>query len=125
MAVVFDLKQRTQTVQCAFCKGRGKDPFGIMSELSTCGACCGTGRVRVETPFVRCAHCRGSGAIKTFRCTVCGGKGVVSAPAGATVSCPQCAGTGDDTSAPAMECLRCHGRGWVVAEQERECARDQ
>ena len=118
MARVSDSKQRTDTdvVQCAFCKGSGKDPFGIMSELSTCTACSGTGWVRVEAPFVRCAHCQGSGAIKTFRCAVCGGKGVVSAPTGVTVPCPECAGTGDDTSVPAMACLRCHGQGWVAAE---------
>jgi DnaJ-class molecular chaperone len=125
MTSVSDLKQHTDVVRCAFCKGSGKDPFGIMSDLSTCAACRGTGRVGVKTPFVRCAHCRGSGAIKTFRCTVCGGKGVVSAPTGATVLCPECTGTGDDTSVPAMACLGCHGRGWVAGEREQECASDE
>ena len=34
-------------VACAFCGGRGKDPFGIMSWLSTCCVCGGTGVVQV------------------------------------------------------------------------------
>ena len=28
---------------CAFCQGKGRDPFGLLSVLSTCGACCGAG----------------------------------------------------------------------------------
>jgi len=102
-------------VRCAFCQGKGKDPFGIMSSRSTCCICSGRKVVQVQAPYVRCAHCRGTGAIKTFPCTVCRGAGVNPAPAGPTMVCPKCRGTGDDTSAPAMDCLTCRGRGWVSA----------
>ena len=102
-------------VRCAFCRGKGKDPFGIMSWLSLCCVCQGRGVVQVQAPHMRCAHCQGSGAIKTFTCTVCRGSGVVPAPVGPTTVCPDCQGTGDDASAPAMDCLTCRGRGRVSA----------
>lgn len=37
-------------VTCAFCGGTGIDPFGIMSELSTCSRCMGHGIVYVRPP---------------------------------------------------------------------------
>jgi DnaJ-class molecular chaperone len=98
---------------CAFCNGTGRDPFGIMSWLSTCCVCKGKSIVQVQAPYARCAHCHGTGAIKTLTCTACGGKGLVPLPVGPTVVCSECQGTGDDGSVPAMTCLRCRGRGWV------------
>jgi hypothetical protein len=65
-------------VTCSFCRGRGRDPFGIMSRLSTCCVCGGRGVVQMSTPYTRCALCRGTGAVKTFTCTVCRGTGFVS-----------------------------------------------
>lgn len=106
-----------EEVTCAFCGGRGIDPFGIMSALSRCCVCGGGGRVQVCAPYIPCAHCRATGAIKTLTCTVCGGKGVVPRPALPLVPCPTCLGTGDDAAAPAMNCLRCHGKGSVTAVQ--------
>ena len=108
-----EMERPMKEVPCSFCGGTGKDPFGIMSHLSTCCVCGGTGVVQVGAPYVRCAHCRGTGAIKTLTCTVCGGKGFVPSPVGPTATCPECQGTGDDASAPAMACLRCRGRGRV------------
>lgn len=64
-------------VRCAFCSGNGRDPFGIMSWRSSCCVCLGRGSVIIDTPHERCAHCNGTGAVKTFSCTVCRGKGVV------------------------------------------------
>ncbi len=107
---------RLEEIVCAFCRGTGKDPFDIMSSLSNCCVCGGRGKVIAAAPHTRCAHCRGTGAIKTFTCTVCRGRGVLPAAAGPTVICPECQGTGDDASAPSMDCLRCRGRGWVMAE---------
>ena len=104
-----------EEVVCAFCRGTGKDPFDIMSSLSNCCVCGGRGKVFAPAPHTPCAHCQGSGAIKTFTCTVCRGSGVVPAPVGPTTVCPECQGTGDDASAPAMDCLTCRGRGWVSA----------
>ena len=106
---------KTVDVPCAFCGGSGKDPFGILSHLSTCCVCSGRGITKIEAPYRRCAHCRGSGAIETLTCTVCRGKGFVPAAAGPTTVCIECKGTGDDASAPAMDCLRCRGRGWLPA----------
>ncbi len=104
---------RTVQMPCAFCRGTGKDPFGIMSSLSACCVCSGSGTVAVAVSYERCAHCRGTGAVKRLTCMVCGGKGVVPALEGSTEVCPKCGGTGDDSSAPAMDCLECCGRGKV------------
>lgn len=63
-------------VKCAFCRGTGKDPFGLLSVLSTCGACGGKGTVSVKEPYLPCHACGGTG-IQPFtrlRCLGCGGK---------------------------------------------------
>ncbi len=105
-------------VTCSFCRGRGTDPFGIMSWLSTCCVCGGRGTVRVAAPFGRCAHCQGTGAIKTFTCTVCRGTGYLPAIPGPQRECPDCRGTGADP-ASALACLTCRGRGRVAPENHR------
>jgi DnaJ-class molecular chaperone len=104
-------------VPCAFCQGTGKDPFGIMSWVSTCCVCSGKGTAQVRGPQERCAHCRGTGAVKTLTCTTCGGKGVAPSRAVGAVKCPECQGTGDDISASALACLTCRGRGWVELDE--------
>ena len=106
------------TVQapCAFCGGTGKDPFGILSRLSTCCVCQGRGTVAVEASHEWCAHCGGTGAVKRLTCTVCGGRGVLPVLKGPTEVCPECGGSGDEPSAPAMACLECRGRGKIPAE---------
>ena len=106
------------SVPCAFCGGNGRDPFGIMSALSTCCVCRGTGTVLIETPYVRCAFCQGSGVYPHSRqtCTACGGVGVspVHEP---SKTCPDCVGTGADPhSEGGFYCLTCHGTG-VVEER--------
>lgn len=103
-------------VPCAFCQGTGTDIFGIMSWLSNCCVCNGRGTTRVWGPQEKCAHCRGTGAIKRLTCTVCGGKGLVPLRPKDTTICPECQGTGDDFSASAMSCLKCHGHGWVARD---------
>ena len=106
---------RSVQVPCAFCRGTGKDPFGIMSHLSTCCVCSGRGAVAVEDSHELCAHCSGTGAVKRLTCTVCGGRGVLAALKCPTEVCLECGGSGDDPSAPAMACLGCHGRGRIPA----------
>lgn len=103
-------------VSCAFCHGTGTDPFGIMSWLSACCVCKGRSTIQVQGPQERCAHCRGTGAVKRLTCTVCGGKGLVPLRAVDTVVCRECQGTGDAFSASALPCLKCRGRGWVVSD---------
>jgi hypothetical protein len=67
-------------VCCAFCQGKGKDPFGLLSELSVCQVCLGKGCIPVATPCVSCPACGGCGVAHGTRlvCAVCGGKGVIS-----------------------------------------------
>jgi len=97
-------------VTCSFCGGQGKDPFGILSWLSTCCVCGGRGVVQVPTHHRRCAHCQGRGAIKTFTCTVCRGTGYVPVIPEPLVACPEGRGTGDDASPP-LASLTCRGKG--------------
>ena len=99
---------------CAFCKGKGKDPFEIMSSLSACCVCGGRGFVAIQMPCAPCAHCLGTGAIKTLTCTACRGKGKIPLPGLPTMVCPKCQGSGDDASASSMACLKCSGSGWIV-----------
>ncbi len=109
-------QSRTTQIPCAFCRGTGRDPFEIMSALSRCGVCGGRAVTTVSVPYMRCAHCGGRGSVKTFSCTVCHGRGVVSAMEGPTVLCPDCRGSGDDASDSALECLTCHGRGVILTD---------
>ena len=66
------------TVKCAFCKGKGRDPYGL-SHLSNCVACGGKGTQLVAEPYEACGACEGAGLY--FRshmyCWTCHGKGVV------------------------------------------------
>jgi len=102
----------TETV-CAFCKGKGTDPFGIMSWLSTCCVCRGLGTVKVPFPHILCRYCKGTGSHKTFGCTVCRGRGVVPLVAEPKRLCPDCGGHAYEISS-GLECLGCRGRGVVT-----------
>lgn len=98
---------------CVFCKGKGKDPFEIMSVLSNCPVCIGRGKVEIPENHMTCAHCQGTGAINTFTCNACQGKGRLLAITGGSIVCPDCQGSGDDRSATGMDCLKCRGRGRI------------
>ncbi len=50
-----------EEVKRAFCLGTGKDPFGVLSILSTCGACGGKGTLSVKEPYAPCLTCEGTG----------------------------------------------------------------
>jgi DnaJ-class molecular chaperone len=113
------MSQTTYTVTeiaCGFCKGSGRDPFELLSELAICQVCEGTGKVQIEGPAIRCAHCKGTGAYPGTRitCTVCKGKGMVTAPEGLTKRCPECKGTGTAADS-GLPCLECKGKG-VISE---------
>lgn len=99
---------------CAFCGGKGVDPFNALSDRSICGSCHGKGMVEVPSPHVRCAYCSGSGSYKTYRCLVCGGAGVIAAPSGPTRVCPECDGKACESSS-GLTCLVCKGHGFVSA----------
>lgn len=110
-------RKHQEYVTCAFCQGHGTDPFSVMSMLSVCSACQGTGRLLVPVPHVRCAYCGGSGSYKTYRCSVCDGSGVVPKLEGPTVTCPDCGGRAADGSS-GLVCLHCRGRGAVPLKTE-------
>ena len=102
-------------IQCAFCRGKGKDPFGVFSSLSTCCICGGSGVVSVGSPYVPCAFCQGTGVYPRSRltCTACGGVGVIPIET-PNRQCPHCLGTGADPhSETGFYCLTCHGAGVV------------
>jgi len=65
-------------VTCAFCKGTGRDPYGL-SHLSNCVACGGKGVQLVAEPYETCPACEGTGWYFRSRmyCWTCRGKGVV------------------------------------------------
>lgn len=85
----------TIEVPCAFCGGKGRDPFSIMSPMSTCQVCGGRGSRRLGLPTISCVFCRGTGVHPATRltCTTCGGLGTVEVPA-KVASCPGCGGKG-------------------------------
>ena len=117
-------QMQTIEVPCAFCGGKGRDPFSIMSPMSTCQVCGGRGSRRLRPPTVPCAFCRGTGVHGASRltCTTCGGLGTVEVPIN-TASCPCCDGTGRAVGydgghwpdAP-LSCTCCGGRGVVAAK---------
>jgi len=101
-------------LKCAFCKGKGKDPFDLLSELAACQVCSGTGKVEDIEPAVKCAFCKGTGVYphnSRVTCTVCSGKGMVTVK-GATDTCSECEGTGQ-TIDSGLPCIKCRGKGVV------------
>lgn len=102
----------TRDVICAFCRGQGTDPYGIMSWQSICTVCHGKGTVRVMSPHASCRYCGGSGRHKTFSCPVCRGAGVVLMIQGTTQPCPACQGRSYEISS-GQPCLKCRGYGVI------------
>ncbi len=107
-----------KVITCAFCGGSGKDPFGVMSALSTCQVCGGKGSVAVEEPAVRCAFCGGSGVHRDLRltCTACAGRGMISVQV-PNKACPRCRGTGADPEISYLPCILCKGSAVVTVEE--------
>ena len=64
---------------CAFCRGRGRDPFMLLSPLSNCPVCHGRGTNQVVEPYETCSACDGTGLYfgSKMYCWHCKGKGVV------------------------------------------------
>jgi len=100
-------------IKCAFCKGKGIDPFRILSSISICPICEGKGKVKVEEPYIGCAFCHGTGVYPHTRlsCTVCMGTGVVTFRE-PKITCPECKGKGQKFST-SYPCLRCGGKGII------------
>ena len=106
-------------ITCAFCKGTGKDPFNLLSELAVCQVCGGKGKVEVKEPAIECAYCEGTGVYphgSRLTCTVCNGKGMVTV-IGATEKCPRCKGTGMEIES-GLPCIKCRGKGVLSKKEE-------
>lgn len=99
---------------CAFCGGKGKDPFELLSKLSDCQVCGGRGKVEIAEPAAKCAFCHGTGIHRDQRltCTVCGGKGMVTIEKGSR-TCPDCHGKGV-VEGEYLPCVNCGGTGMVA-----------
>lgn len=101
-------------VDCAFCSGKGLDPFGIMSHLSTCYACLGHKQHRVKTPIRECLYCHGAGVSPIGArnyCIVCRGRGVIASPQ-PSAKCPACGGSARHEKT-GFYCYTCRGSGVV------------
>ena len=101
---------------CVYCRGKGVDPFAVMSPLSLCAVCLGKGTFAFPASAHPCAYCQGTGESPTgtrCACLACRGKGLVSVHK-ANSACPDCSGTG--AYKPGLwYCFRCHGSG-VISE---------
>ncbi len=106
--------QSHEEIRCAFCRGQGTDPFGILSDRSVCGSCGGLGVLTVPVPHIPCVYCDATGSYKTYRCPVCEGAGVIPALDGPNKTCPSCDGLAFERSS-GLVCLTCRGRGLVSA----------
>jgi DnaJ-class molecular chaperone len=105
-------KEMTKKIKCAFCNGTGKDPFELLSPISDCLVCSGTGNVEVMEPIKKCIFCAGTGQNplgSRVACIVCGGKGSIYI-SGNNI-CPQCKGTGK--SGDGLPCSRCNGKAII------------
>jgi len=103
---------------CAFCGGEGKDPFGIMSRLSTCVVCGGEKAVWIEKTeagtAIECLFCSGAGVSPTGArnaCAVCDGVGVIWVEEPSQV-CPHCGGIGWEPHI-SLYCVVCKGKGAI------------
>jgi DnaJ-class molecular chaperone len=105
-------------VACTFCRGTGKDPFGVLSPLSRCEICQGEGTILVRAPFVHCGECRGTAVQphKRLTCSACAGRGVHSV-AKKNQACPNCKGSGiAPGSGSALACCTCNGSGRIALD---------
>lgn len=103
-----------ETVTCAFCEGKGLDPFGILSSRSKCQVCSGKGKAKVKRATIECAFCGGTGVFPGQRitCYICKGLGVVMKPKLGKV-CPVCDGNGNSRETPGLPCITCGGKGQI------------
>ena len=69
---------RTRDINCAFCKGTGKNPHFE----GTCPVCKGKGENQITGKYMACDDCRGSGQKRgtTLTCYTCAGLGVIPDP---------------------------------------------
>lgn len=100
-------------ITCAFCKGKGKDPFGVLSKLSNCQVCLGRGRMSLQKPVEKCFACKGTGLFAHHRlpCSVCRGVGFVTKIRGEK-RCEKCSGDGVEVES-GLPCSSCYNLGAI------------
>ena len=111
-------ERRREEVKCAYCGGRGVDPFGLPGPESRCSVCGGKGHNRVMTPYIRCDACGGTGRQlgRRLTCSACKGRGVTTIRR-PTVTCPRCQGSGVQPGNEfGLPCTLCSGLGAVERE---------
>ena len=110
-------KEGKVTATCAFCQGKGTDPFELLSKLSKCQVCLGKGEVTISAPAIECAFCGGTGIHRDQRltCVVCGGKGMVSIKE-PVETCPECKGK-SVVEGNYLPCAKCGGKGVINKKQ--------
>jgi DnaJ-class molecular chaperone len=106
----------TEKIVCAFCKGKGKDPFDQLFPGSRCQVCKGRREIFVHTPYKTCAYCHGSGIEFSMQntCTACLGRGVISLGKEHFngIICNFCEGSGMDIESD-LPCTHCKGMGSI------------
>jgi len=104
-------EMKMKRTDCAFCRGKGVDPFQLFYDDSICQVCGGRGRNSIPEHAVSCAYCHGTGVQPHRRlvCTVCGGTGsiLIHEPTG---PCPECNGKGM-CAGEYLPCRTCRGKG--------------
>lgn len=98
---------------CAFCKGTGRDPFHLLSYLSTCQVCNGRKKIVIEGNAIRCSSCGGNGRERfdsRITCLACRGRGRIAIES--PQRCDACNGTGRAKESK-LTCLKCHGYGFI------------
>ncbi len=105
------VQEGTLVIDCAFCRGRGTDPFALLSPKALCQVCGGSGKTEVQEPHAACAFCQGTGVHPRNRlsCPACQGKGNIHYHA-TNKRCPGCMGTGTTVESK-LVCLICQGTG--------------
>lgn len=107
------------TMKCAFCQGKGTDPFELLSKLSTCQVCGGRGEVTISKPAIECVFCDGTGIHRDQRltCVVCGGKGMINIKE-PYETCPACDGNGI-VAGDYLPCSKCGGKGVLTVSSKQ------
>ncbi|MFH1672505.1 MAG: hypothetical protein ABIF87_03670 [Pseudomonadota bacterium] len=107
------------TIKCAFCNGKGTDPFELLSEISVCQVCGNRKEVKIHKPAIACAYCGGTGIQpgRRLTCQVCGAKGMVSINE-PIEKCSDCNGKGVCAGAY-LPCLTCGGTGVLTVSRSQ------
>jgi len=98
-------------IKCVYCKGKGIDPFNLLSDISKCQVCNGLSSVEIDAPFRICVFCSGTATNPLgarVPCIVCKGKVIIQLLANYFVQ--KCIGTG--RAKDGLPCTTCKGTAY-------------